>query len=96
MTINFEDFVIKTVNNISNFDNENMDCIKQVVKEAIACYKLKSYEEIEETKSGAVKILHIHSMAEENLLSKVVQSAIKGDNTYNVEAVYEGRVVREY
>ena len=96
MSSNLKDFVKKTVAGMDNFDEKNLECIKEVVTEAIDFYKLNSYEEIEESQSGKLKFLHIHSIMEENLLSKIAEIAMGLNEGFNIEDVYEGRVIREF
>ena len=96
MNSNLQDFVRTTVDRMDNFDEKNLECIKEVVVEAIDFYKLKSFEEVEESQLGKIKFLHIHSIVEENLLSKIAEISMGLDQGYYIEDVYEGRVIREY
>lgn len=96
MSSNLNDFVKTTVGGMDNFNKKNLECIKEVITEAIDFYKLKSYEEIEESQSGKIKFLHIHSIMEENLLSKIAEIAMGLNEGFNIEDVYEGFVIREY
>ncbi|MFD1738024.1 DUF6407 family protein [Bacillus salitolerans] len=96
MNSNFKDFVKKTTEEMDYFDHNDLDCFKELVTEAIGFYKLKSYEETEDTKAGNMKYLYVHSMAEENLLSKIIELAITSNKSFGVEDVYEGRIIREY
>lgn len=96
MNSNLQDFVKNTVDGMDNFDEKNLECIKEIVTEAIDFYKLKSYEEVEESQLGKIRFLHIHSIMEENLLSKIAEIAMGIDNGYYIEDVYEGHVIREY
>lgn len=94
--INLIDFVTEAMGEISDFDYRNMECIKKVVRKAIDVYQLNSYEEMEETKLGTIRFLHIHSIIEENLLSKIVEISINSETELNIEGVYEGHVIRDY
>lgn len=96
MSSNLKDFVKMTVAGMDNFNEKNLECIKEVVTEAIDFYKLKSYEEVEESRLGKIKFLHINSIMEENLLSKIAEISMGIDQGYYIEDVYEGRVIREY
>ena len=96
MNSNLQDFVKNTVGGMDNFDEKNLECIKEVVTEAIDFYKLKSYEEVEESQLGKIRFLHIHSIMEENLLSKIAEISMGINKGYYIEDVYEGRVIREY
>lgn len=69
---------------------------EKVIRKAIHFYHLKSYEEVEETHLGSVRFLHVHSMMEENMLSKIVAVTRNGTTDLDIEGVYEGYVVREY
>jgi hypothetical protein len=94
--LNLIDFVIETIREINNFDCENKDCLKKIIRKAIDVYNLKSYEEIEENHLGVIRFLHIHSIIEENLLSKIVEASINCETELNIEGVYEGHVIRNY
>ncbi|MCY8473844.1 DUF6407 family protein [Bacillus halotolerans] len=96
MGANITDFVTKTIEEMTLFDRENMECMKKVIRKAIHFYHLKSYEEVEETHLGSVRFLHVHSMMEENMLSKIVAVTRNGTTDLDIEGVYEGYVVREY
>ncbi len=96
MSKNLNDFVNETVRKLDNYDEENLETLKELVRKAIDFYNLKSREEIETTDLGTLKVLHLHSIIEENLLSKVIELAIKGDFYLSVEAVYEGHIIRYY
>lgn len=96
MSTSLKDFVQNTVKAIDHFDKNNMDCIKNVVREAINFYKLNSYEEVEETNEGTRRFLYIHSMMEENLLSKVVELSVGIDRELFLEEVYQSFVIRQY
>ncbi|MCR6597083.1 DUF6407 family protein [Bacillus halotolerans] len=96
MGANITDFVTKTIEEMTLFDRENRECMKKVIRKAIHFYHLKSYEEVEETHLGSVRFLHVHSMMEENMLSKIVAVTRNGTTDLDIEGVYEGHVVREY
>ncbi|UTL72938.1 DUF6407 family protein [Bacillus halotolerans] len=96
MGVSITDFVTKTIEEMGSFDRENMECMKKVIRKAIHFYHLKSYEEVEETQLGSVRFLHVHSMMEENMLSKIVAVTRNGTTDLDIEGVYEGFVVREY
>ncbi|MGG0777242.1 DUF6407 family protein [Bacillus rugosus] len=96
MGVNLPDFVTKTIEEMSQFDRDNMECVKKVIRKAIDFYHLKSYEEVEETHLGSVRFLHVHSMMEENMLSKMIVVSRNGKTDLDIEGVYEGHVVREY
>lgn len=96
MSTSLKDFVQNTVKAIDHFDKNNMDCIKNIVREAINFYKLNSYEEVEETNEGTRRFLYIHSIMEENLLSKVVELSVGIDRDIFLEEVYQSFVIRQY
>ncbi|OIS68325.1 hypothetical protein A4A36_12120 [Bacillus subtilis] len=96
MDSNLTDFVTKTIEDMNSFDRENMECMKKVIRKAINFYHLQSYEEVEETHLGSIRFLHIHSMMEENMLSKMIVVTRNGNTDLDIEGVYEGHVVREY
>ncbi|MGQ9010526.1 DUF6407 family protein [Bacillus stercoris] len=96
MDSNLTDFVTKTIEDMNSFDRENTECMKKVIRKAIDFYHLKSYEEVEETHLGSIRFLHIHSIMEENMLSKMIVVIRNGNTDLDIEGVYEGHVVREY
>ncbi|MEG7336298.1 DUF6407 family protein [Bacillus sp. 0102A] len=96
MAANLTDFVTETIEEMSPFDHENIECVKKVMRKAIDFYHLKSYEEVEETHLGSVRFLHIHSIIEENMLSKMIVVTRNGKTDLDIEDVYAGHVVREY
>ncbi|OIR60203.1 hypothetical protein BLL41_16940 [Bacillus sp. FMQ74] len=96
MDSNLTDFVTKTIEDMNSFDRENTECMKKVIRKAIDFYHLKSYEEVEETRLGSIRFLHIHSIMEENMLSKMIVVIRNGNTDLDIEGVYEGHVVREY
>jgi hypothetical protein len=96
MDSNLTVFVIETIEEINMFDCENMECIKKVIRKAIDFYNLKSYEEVEETHLGSIRFLHIHSIMEENILTKIVEVSRNSKTELDIEGVYEGHVIREY
>jgi hypothetical protein len=96
MDTNLIDFVIETIEEISKFDYDNLECIKRVIRKAIDVYNLKSYEEVEVTQTGVIRFLHIHSMMEENILSKIVEVSRNSETALDIEGVYEGHVIRDY
>ncbi|MCY7894809.1 DUF6407 family protein [Bacillus vallismortis] len=96
MASNVTDFVTKTIEEMSPFDRENMKDMKKIIRKAIDYYHMQSYEEVEETHLGSIRFLLIHSMMEENMLSKMVVVTRNGKTDLVIEDVYEGYVVREY
>ncbi|MCY8498677.1 DUF6407 family protein [Bacillus atrophaeus] len=96
MCANLTDFVTKTIEEMSQFDHENMECLKKIIRKSIDFYHLKSYEEVEETHLGSVRFLHVHSIMEENMLSKMIVASRNCKTDLDIEGVYEGHVVREY
>lgn len=68
---------------------------EKVMRKAIDFYHLKSYEEVE-THLGSVRFLHVHSIIEENMLSKMIVVIRNGKTDLDIEDVYAGHVVREY
>ncbi|MCY8335253.1 DUF6407 family protein, partial [Bacillus spizizenii] len=69
-----------------------IECMKKVIRKAIDFYHLKTYEEVEETHVGSVRFLHVHSIMEENMLSKIVVVIRNGETDLDIEGVYEGHV----
>ncbi|MCY8901664.1 DUF6407 family protein [Bacillus spizizenii] len=96
MDSNLTDFVMKAIEEINPFDRESIEYMKKVIRKAIDFYHLKTYEEVEETHVGSVRFLHVHSIMEENMLSKIVVVIRNGETDLDIKGVYEGHVVREY
>ncbi|MFC4320437.1 DUF6407 family protein [Litchfieldia salsa] len=96
MGSNLIDFVNEEKSKINSFDSGNLECIKRIIRKAIDTYHLKSYEEVEETDIGSIRFLYIHSIVEENLLSKIVEELRNSQEDLNIEGVYEGYVIRTY
>ncbi|MCP8616335.1 DUF6407 family protein [Salirhabdus salicampi] len=96
MGYNLIDFANEEKGKINNFDSNNTECIKKIIRKAIVFYALKSYEEVEKHHLGSIRILHIHSIVEENLLSKIVYELRNSQQDLNIEGVYEGYVIRDY
>ncbi|MFE8699645.1 DUF6407 family protein [Cytobacillus sp. FJAT-54145] len=90
MKISFSEFV-KDFNSRVEI---NLDHLKKLVRSAIDYYELKSIEKLEETANGKVETLYIASMAEENILSRIVGIATGED--ISIEEVYDGYIVRKH
>ncbi|WP_096199793.1 DUF6407 family protein [Bacillus sp. FJAT-45350] len=91
----FTEFVEDTIDNMKDFDSNDLNCIRESIRNAIHYYDLKS--NVEETEAGRVEVLYITSMAEENMLLKIVELAVSGNvEQINLESVYESRVVRSH
>ncbi|RSK25708.1 hypothetical protein EJF36_01665 [Bacillus sp. HMF5848] len=95
MNSNLKDFVKNTIDKMGYFNNTNEECIKEIVTSAINYYQLKTYVEHEETELGIKDFLHINSIVEETLLSKIIEISSVSDNC-GIEDIYEGRVIRQY
>lgn len=96
MTKNIKDFIDETINNSEKFDQNDLNCIKKVIRKTISFYGFKSYEEVEKTENGTVSLIHLDSIVEENLLTKVVEHATSDKEGSTIESVYEGKVIRNY
>ncbi|MBP1944386.1 hypothetical protein J2Z26_004173 [Bacillus luteolus] len=86
----------ETIENTKYFDSSNRECVQGLIRKAINFYKLNSYEEIEETNAGNIHTIHIASMIEENLLSKVVEHSMNSERDIDIEDIYKGKVYRHY
>ncbi|OLO25244.1 hypothetical protein BTR23_25115 [Alkalihalophilus pseudofirmus] len=96
MKKNIDQFVRETISHTKHFDINNINHIKEVVRYALSYYELKSYVEIENIEIGTIEYLYLHSMAEENLLSKVVQQSLNSNKSYSIEDIYQGYVIRRH
>ena len=73
--------------------SHSLNQIQDLVQSAIDYYDLKSFIQLNIAEEK--KVLHIVSMAEENILTKIVQIAI-GNEDITVEFVFEGYVIRRH
>ncbi|WP_246939525.1 DUF6407 family protein [Bacillus pinisoli] len=96
MSMSLHDFIQQQIEMIQGFDSSNNQNIQEVVRKTIKHYQLKSFEELEESSNGTLIYLYIHSMAEENILNRVVTLSTNMNSDMSVEAVYEGKVIRQY
>ncbi|MEB1809300.1 MAG: DUF6407 family protein [Bacillaceae bacterium] len=96
MKKHIDQFVRETTSRMTEFNVKNNDHLKKVIREALAYYEMKSHEEVEETEQGTIEYLYIHSMIEENLLSKVITQTINDDFDHSIEEIYQGYVIRRH
>ncbi|MFN7249480.1 MAG: DUF6407 family protein [Anaerobacillus sp.] len=96
MSKSLNDFVNEAITNTNEFKEDDIEALKDLVRKAVQYFNLKSREEAELTEVGIVRVLHLASIIEENLLSKVVELSLKGGQHLSVEGVYEGQVIRYY
>ncbi len=82
-------FVLEKIRSMENFDANNRNSIKEVIRLAIEDFRFKSKERAE--------VLYLASDVEENLLSKIAEFALGNEEETNIETIYEGYViVRKY
>lgn len=96
MNKNIYSFVNEVLEGASGFDSSDKGCIRGIIRKAIKFYRLKSYEEAEQTDTSIIYILHIDSMIEENVLTKVVELVVSPGTDRGIEFVYDGKVYRHY
>ncbi|ARK29782.1 DUF6407 family protein [Halalkalibacter krulwichiae] len=96
MTTHLQAFVVDAKRQIKGFDEQNVECIREIVRKSMAFYQMKSYEEVEETQFGRVHSLHLHSMMEENVLAKVVKLAMNQEEGLSLEELYNSHISRHY
>ncbi|QOR68081.1 hypothetical protein IM538_08220 [Cytobacillus suaedae] len=96
MNKNIYTFVSETIENTTGFDPQSRECIRELIRKAIDFYNLHSYEEIDNTEFGLIHTIHIDSMIEENLLSKVVEHSMNSEHDIDIEDLYNGKVYRHY
>lgn len=94
MSKSLNDFVNEAINN--DFKEDDIEAMKDLVRKAVQYFNLKSREEAELTETGFIRVLHLASIIEENLLSKIIELSLKDDSHLSVEEVYEGKVIRYY
>ncbi|MBM7578098.1 hypothetical protein JOD21_000755 [Jeotgalibacillus terrae] len=79
--------------NFENFAKEhwqgNLDLF---IKEALTFYQMKSHIEIEDPSKND-SLLYLSSIAEENMLSRLVEATGAYED---IESAFEGRVIRNY
>ncbi|MBB6454919.1 Na+/phosphate symporter [Salirhabdus euzebyi] len=92
----FDQFVQQRILEKKNYNSHNYQDIKDIIKQGIHYYQLNSAEKLHDTEEGKKEVLYIHSMMEENILSKIATLASNNDGEINIEAIYEGYIVRNY
>lgn len=85
------DFVRDTIQQIKDFNSNDLNHVKEVIRLAIVYYDLKTFEKFEER-----EILYIASIIEENMLSKIASLTIANGKESSIEYIYHGYVVRNY
>ncbi|WP_273122948.1 DUF6407 family protein [Metabacillus sp. HB246100] len=88
----FEEFVRMTIEGLDTFNPKSMEDQKNILKEAIRQYKLKSNVTLEAGK----EVLYLYSMAEENMLNRISTLASSSFEEGNVEELFNSAVVRRY
>ncbi|QOY36592.1 DUF6407 family protein [Anaerobacillus isosaccharinicus] len=94
MSKSLNDFVDETIK--YDFKEDDVEAMKDIVRKAVQYFNLKSREEAELIETGFIRVLHLASIIEENLLSKIIELSLKSDSHLSVEEVYEGKVIRKY
>ena len=89
-------FTEEALLHLNIFDAANMSCVKEVIKLAITYYELKSEERVELVEGRNIEVLYLHSMMEENILTKVVELTTGKKDEITIEAVYNGSIVRKH
>jgi hypothetical protein len=94
--MNLEDFIKEQKDKIVNFNPSNLDHLRNMVTLGIDSFKLKSFEEVEDMNGENSNFLYVHSMAEENLLTKIIQLSFDYESELTIEDVYHGQIIRQY
>ncbi|WP_078553645.1 DUF6407 family protein [Bacillus alkalicellulosilyticus] len=94
--INIQQFVKDSIETITSYQSDNKENVKHIVKSALKTFPLKSHEQTEVVANQEVVIIYLHSIMEENILTKIVQEASENMENLDIEALYEGRVIRNY
>ena len=92
MPKSLEEFVNGKLTEKEEVESHHIKFIQDVIRSAIDFYNLHSYEEVE----GADCFLYIYSMAEENLLGKIIELCHDGKEELSLEEVYKGQIIRKY
>jgi hypothetical protein len=87
-------FVQDTIQNIDDFDANNINSIKKLIRLVIEDFQFGT--EVEETEIEGNEVLYIASSVEEDLLSQIAEFAVGTEEETSIEAVFEGCVVRKY
>ncbi|GAE27834.1 hypothetical protein JCM9140_3995 [Halalkalibacter wakoensis JCM 9140] len=69
--------------------------LRKVIREAITYYQLKTFAKVENDGSEDREVLYIASIAEENMLLKLVE-LLSEDEEKSMEMIYDSRVVRRH
>lgn len=83
-------FVQEASKSLPNFDPKNDNIIKELIVKAIEYYQLQTVVGEE------MKVIYINSMAEENILSRLVELTRGEGSEMSIESLYEGCIVRNY
>lgn len=92
----FVNFVQESIHHIKGFDSTNSEDIKEVIRLAINHYGFKTEEKVETTEVGKIEVIHLASIVEENMLSKIAELACGHEEETSIEVIYKGYVVRNY
>ncbi|GAE35496.1 DUF6407 family protein [Halalkalibacter akibai] len=91
----FTEFVKETKQSLKEFDPNNDQHIKDIVRKAIQYYDLQSTEKVEDPEKS-VETLYVASMIEENILSKITELASENSELDSIEALYNGFIIRKH
>ncbi|RXJ00351.1 hypothetical protein DS745_12530 [Anaerobacillus alkaliphilus] len=88
--MNLSEFVQVATKNIVQFNPHNMDHLKELTRLAIDQFQLKSIVKKEE----GSEYLYLASMAEENILAKILELA--SGKEISLEAIYNSQIIRKH
>ncbi|MBM7663091.1 hypothetical protein JOC85_003917 [Bacillus mesophilus] len=94
--MNLEDFIKEYKGSIKNFNPSNIEHLRSMITSGVDSFNLKSFEEVEDIEGEDRSFLYVHSMAEENLLTKMIQLSFDHNSELTIEDVYQGRIIRQY
>jgi hypothetical protein len=94
--MNLDGFIREQKGKLENFNPSSLAHLRNMVTLGIDSFKLKSYEEVEKINHEETRFLYVNSMAEENLLTKMIQLSFEHESELTIEDVYKGRIIRKY
>lgn len=92
--VTLQTFVQATIQQMDAFQKENKDHLKKLLTLGINQFQFKSSVKKETIPSGNYEVLYLASMAEENLLVKILELATEKE--VDIEEIFEGNIVRRH
>ncbi len=88
--MSLSEFAKEATTNIAQFHPRNTEHLKELIRLAIEQFQMKSVEKVEQGST----YLYLTSMAEENILSKILELATGEE--MNLEDIYNSQIIRRH